>query len=138
MVTTVLLIIVVAAAVMSAGCGSSAEAAKGTLKLGVKDDGKTFAVKVGDTFQVVIPGNPTTGYAWAVALADSDSALVQQVGEPQYAADSTDGSLVGSGGVYTFTFKAIAKGQALLKLDYARAWESVPPVQTYTATLTIE
>jgi predicted secreted protein len=135
---TVLLIIVIAATAMAAGCGSSADAAKGTLKLGQNDDGKTYTVKVGDTIQVVIPGNPTTGYSWTTAMADKDAALLQQVGDPQYAADSTDSSLAGSGGVYTLTFKAVAKGQALLKLAYARPWESVQPIQTFTAILTIE
>jgi predicted secreted protein len=135
---TVLLIIVVAATVIAAGCGSSADAAKGTLKLEQADDGKTYAVKTGDAIQVVIPGNPTTGYSWTAALADKDAALLQQVGDPQYAADSTESSLVGSGGVYTLTFKAVAKGQALLKLVYARPWESAQPIQTFTAILTIE
>jgi predicted secreted protein len=138
MVATVLLVMVVAVAMMSAGCGSSVGAATSTLKLGQTDDGKTFSVKVGDTIQVVIPGNPTTGYEWTAALADKDAALIQQLGEPQYAANNTDENLVGSGGIYTLTFKAVAKGQATLKLAYARSFESVQPVQTFTATLNIE
>ena len=137
-VATVLLVMVVAVAMMSAGCGSSAGAATGTLKLGQIDEGKTFAVKVGDTIQVVIPGNPTTGYEWTAVLADKDAAFIQQVGEPQYAANNTDDNLVGAGGVFTLTFKAVAKGQAVLKLAYARSFESVQPAQTFTATLNIE
>jgi predicted secreted protein len=138
MVATVLLVMVVAVAMMSVGCGSSAGAATSTLKLGQTDDGKTFSVKVGDTIQVVIPGNPTTGYEWTAALSDKDAALLQQVGEPQYAANNTDENRVGSGGVFTLTFKATAKGQAVLKLAYARSFESVQPIQTFTATLNIE
>ena len=138
MVATVLLVMVVAVAMMSVGCGSSAGAATSTLKLGQTDDGKTFSVKVGDTIQVVIPGNPTTGYEWTAALSDKDAALLQPVGEPQYAANNTDENRVGSGGVLTLTFKATAKGQAVLKLAYARSFESVQPIQTFTATLNIE
>ena len=137
MVATVLLAMVAAVAMMSAGCGSSAGAAASTLKLGQTDDGKTFTVKVGDTIQVVIPGNPTTGYEWTAVLADKDAALIQQLGEPQYAADNADDNLVGSGGVFTLTFKAVAKGQATLKLAYARSFESVQPVQTFTATVNV-
>jgi predicted secreted protein len=138
MVATVLLVMVIAVAMMSVGCGSSAGAATSTLKLGQTDDGKTFSVKVGDTIQVVIPGNPTTGYEWTAALSDKDAALLQQVGEPQYAANNTDENRVGSGGVFTLTVKATAKGQAVLKLAYARSFESVQPIQTFTATLNIE
>ncbi len=131
----ILLAIVVAAA---AGCGTSADAAKGTLKLTQADDGKTFAVAASDIIQVVIPGNPTTGYEWVAVLVDKDAALIQQVGEAAYAPDSTDDGVVGSGGVYTFTFKALAEGQATLKLAYARPWESAQPAQTFSATLNIE
>ena len=132
---TVLIIIVALVVIISAGCGSSANAVAGPLKVGEADSGKAYTVKVGDTIEVVIPGNPTTGFSWTAALAEKDAGLVQQVGEPAYAADS---ALVGAGGIYTFTFKAAAKGEALLKLVYARPWESVEPEKTFTVTLTIE
>jgi inhibitor of cysteine peptidase len=123
----------------SAGCGSSASATGDTLKLSQTDDGKSYTIKVGDTIQVVIPGNPTTGYEWASALSDADKALLQQLGEPQYAPDRADENVVGAGGVYTLTFKAAEKGQATLKLAYARQSESdAAPNQTFTATITIE
>ena len=134
---TVLSVIFVATAVLAAGCGSSPEAEE-TLTLRPSDDGKTFTVNVGDTIQVVIPGNPTTGYTWTAALDSKDAALIQQVGEPQYEPDATGSNLVGSGGTFTVTFEAVAKGQALLKLVYSRSWESVEPAQIYTATLAIE
>jgi inhibitor of cysteine peptidase len=132
---TVLIMILALAAITSAGCGSSADAAEGTLKVGEADNGKAYTVRVGSTIEVIIPGNPTTGFTWTAALAEKDAALVQQIGEAAY---TTDGTLIGAGGTYTFTFKAAAKGEALLKLVYARSWESVPPEKTFTITLTIE
>ena len=131
----VLLIVVALLAITSSGCGTSASAAPGPLKLGETDNGKAYTVKVGDTIDVIIPGNMTTGFSWAAALAEKDAALVQQVGEPAYATDST---AVGSGGTFTLTFKAMAKGEALLKLVYARPWESVAPEKTFSATVTVE
>jgi predicted secreted protein len=133
----VLMSIVALAAMASAGCGSSASASGGPLKLGEADNGKTYTVKAGDTIEVVIPGNPTTGYAWTSALGEKDAALIQPVGEPAYASEAKDG-VVGGGGFYTFTFKATAAGEALLKLVYSRSWESVEPLQTFAVTLTIE
>ncbi|MFH1834073.1 MAG: protease inhibitor I42 family protein [bacterium] len=125
-------------AITSAGCGSAADAAKGTLKLGEADSGRAYKVRVDDTIEVVIPGNPTTGFSWTAALADKDAALLQLIGEPAYAAEASDGAVVGAGGIYTFTFLAAAKGEAVLRLAYARAWESVLPKKTFWVTLTIE
>jgi inhibitor of cysteine peptidase len=134
---TILLLVMALVAVTAAGCGSSANAAGGTLKVGEADNGKSFTVKVGDTIQVIIAGNPTTGHSWAAAMTDKDAALIEQVGEPEYTTETQE-SIVGAGGVYKFTFKATAKGEALLKLAYARPWENVAPEQTFAVTLTIK
>jgi len=131
----VLVMIVALVAITSAGCGSHANAASGPLKLGEADNGKAYTVQVGDTIEVIIPGNPTTGFSWTPALADKDAALVQLIGEPAYAADS---AAVGGGGTFTLTFKAVAQGEALLRLVYARPWENVAPEKTFSATVTVE
>ena len=135
---TLVLLAVALVAITSAGCGSSASVAGGPLKLGEADNGKAYTVKVGDTIEVIIPGNPTTGFNWTAALAENDAVVIQQIGEPAYASEASDGTVVGTGGIYTFTFKAAAKGEGLLKLVYARPWESVEPEQTFAVTLTIE
>jgi inhibitor of cysteine peptidase len=131
----VLLLIVALVAITSTGCGASAQAAAGPLRLGEADNGKACTVNVGDTIEVVVPGNMTTGFSWAAALAEKDAAFIQLVGEPTYATGST---LVGSGGTFTFTFKAVANGEALLKLVYARLWENMAPEKTFSATITVE
>ncbi len=56
------------------------------------------------------------------ALDEGDVTLLEQVGEPVYTPDQTESDVVGSGGVYTFTFKAVAEGEAAVKLVYSRAW----------------
>ena len=135
----VLLVLIVAlVGVTAVGCGSSASAGGGPLKIGEADNGKAFTVKVDDTIEVSIVGNPTTGYAWSAALSDKDAAILEQVGEPAYEQDQTQGQIVGAGGTYTFTFKAAAKGAATLTLVYARAWESMEPLHTYAVAVTVE
>jgi inhibitor of cysteine peptidase len=135
----VLILIIIGTAIASAGCGSQANAAGGSMKLTEADNGKTIEVKVGDVIKVIIAGNPTTGYSWAAALGDKDAAVIRQQGEPAYEPESKDGSVVGSGGTYTFAFKAVAPGQAVLKLDYARAWEEgVAPIQSYSVRVTVK
>mgnify|MGYP002683013108 CR=1 FL=1 len=64
--------------------------------------------------------------------------LCEQMGEPVYGQDPVEGDVVGAGGMYTFTFKAVAEGRATLTLVYERAWESVAPLQTDQVTIVIE
>jgi inhibitor of cysteine peptidase len=136
--TVVLVLIVVGVAAVSAGCGSQAQAAE-TLKLTEADNGKSYTVKVDDLVQIVLPGNPTTGYSWTSDLSEADAAIMQQQGDPVYAQESTDPSLVGGGGTFTFTFKAADSGKATITLNYARSWEEgVAPEQTYSVTIDVE
>jgi inhibitor of cysteine peptidase len=118
------------------GCGDSAAAGAGPLKLVEADSGGHYTVKAGDTIEVAIAGNPTTGYEWTAL--DDDSGLLELVGDPAYVADETDSDIVGSGGTYTFTFTAAAAGEATIELSYARGWESVQPLKTFKVTVTVE
>jgi inhibitor of cysteine peptidase len=104
------------------------------LSLTAADAGKTFELKTSDTFQVSLEGNPTTGYNWY--SAQQDPALVEQSGEPEYKADS---DRLGSAGMVTLKFKAVATGQTVLHLDYKRIFEpDVSPLQTFEVTLVVK
>ena len=137
-VSVVLVLIMIGTALAAAGCGTKADAANGPAKLTEADNGKTITVKVGEDVQVVLGGNPTTGYSWATSLSDADKTILQQQGDPVYAQQSTDSSLVGSGGTFTFTFKAAAAGQVTLKFGYARPWESSQPLQSLSVTVIVK
>ncbi len=134
----VLVLTLVGMALALTACGSR-ESAGGPVKLTEADNGKAVTVGVGDEIQVVLAGNPTTGYSWSSAMSDADKAILQQQGEPVYVQESTDPSLVGGGGTFTFNFKATAHGQATIKLDYARPFETgVAPIQTFSAPVDVK
>jgi predicted secreted protein len=105
------------------------------LWLDESDNGTTVSVKVGSTIKVVLKGNPTTGYGWTPDLSEADAAILQEQGGPEYVPDS---NLIGAGGTYTFTFLAVATGNAQLKLVYLRPWESVPPLKTFSVNVKVE
>lgn len=132
----VLVAVVAAVSITLAAGGDGARAATGPLWLVDADNGKTFTVKAGETVEVRVAGNLTTGYAWMAALSDEDAVLLEQQGEPVYVQDSADTDMVGTGGTYTFTFRA--EGEATLKLVYSRPWESVGPLDTYEVTIVVE
>ena len=99
-----------------------------------QDAGHTVEVRPGGLLDVTLDGNPTTGYQWEVDSVDS--AVLKQVGEPTFKADST---AVGSGGKVTLHFQGIAAGQTTLKLIYHRSFEkNVPPAKTFEVTVTVK
>ncbi len=107
------------------------------MKLTEADNGRAITVNAGEDIQVILNGNPTTGYTWTGTV--SDQAVLQQQGDPIYAQENTDPSIVGSGGTFTFTFKAAAAGQVTLKFDYSRPFETgVAPIQTCSMTITVK
>jgi inhibitor of cysteine peptidase len=94
-------------------------------------------LQTGQTLEVTLESNPTTGYAWEVA--EVDESLLQSQGDAEYKEKKTAGEqLVGSGGTQTFRFTAAEVGETTLKLIYHRAWETdVEPVQTFSVQVTI-
>ena len=76
-------------------------------------------VKEGETFEILLKSNRTTGYAWFLEreLKNSilDSVSVQYV-VPENAA-------TGAGGTEIWSFKARSKGEAQLIFIYKRSWE---------------
>jgi predicted secreted protein len=75
-----------------------------------------ISVAAGDTFQVSLRANVTTGYHWE--LADSlDARVVARVGHA-YVADPNPRHAVGSGGVDHWTFRGVAPGATEIVLAY--------------------
>ena len=95
--------------------------------------GNTVEVSVGETFKVVLEGNPTTGYTWEINTLDTG--ILAQRGEPEFKPDS---NAIGSGGTFTFTFQAVNIGQTILRLIYHRSWEQdVPPLKTFEVVVIV-
>jgi inhibitor of cysteine peptidase len=76
-------------------------------------------LSVGAIGQVVLKGNPTTGYSWHFEVSgDGVLALVSEC-----YSDSSQNVLVGGGGRYIWNFKALKAGEATVTFKYYRAWE---------------
>ena len=76
-------------------------------------------VAVGATTTVELPANPTTGYDWQVEFPPDLVRLESR-------AHVRSSELVGAGGTTTFTFRALAVGDATLRFRYLRVWEGTP------------
>jgi inhibitor of cysteine peptidase len=91
------------------------------------DSGSTVTLHPGDTLEIVLPGNPTTGYTWEVK--PGSEALLKQKGDPEFTPDS---KALGSGGKMMMRFTVVAVGKGSLVLLYRRPFEpETRPLQSF-------
>lgn len=90
------------------------------------EESSPVGLSVGQVWELALPANPTTGYAWTLVLPPAGAvlALESQVFHP--APQGTPG-LVGAGGSQVFIFRALAPGDTHLEAVYARPWEKDQP-----------
>jgi inhibitor of cysteine peptidase len=110
-----------------AGCGTV-----GDISLDEGDDGSRITLEAGQTVDIRLEGNPTTGFTWEVA--EVDDAILRQIGEIEF--DPFSG-LIGSAGIQTLRFEAVGSGQMTLKLAYHRPWETEPSLDTFNIHVTV-
>jgi predicted secreted protein len=79
--------------------------------------GTTNELTTGDTADVTLKGNPTTGYTWQYTIADES--IIKLDGESSV----TDSDLIGAGSTFTWNFKALKPGETKITFKYYRAWE---------------
>jgi inhibitor of cysteine peptidase len=81
------------------------------------DNDRTWDIRLGETVQVTLPENATTGYRWSIDRVDEE--FVKVLGsEPRHTANA-----IGSGGEIAFTFQGIKVGTGEIALKHWRPWE---------------
>ena len=95
------------------------------------NNGKEYTVKVGQTFDVSLASNPSTGYGWTVSEPSDEKVLSHTEGNYRSSGDSNK-PISGQGGRTYWEFTALKAGKTEIKMIYARPWESVQPAQTFT------
>jgi len=104
-----------------------------SMKLSENDSGKTVEIRVGDELDVILPGNPTTGYVWEVSSLDS---TVMRLDKSDFFAND---NAFGSGGIEIIKFQAIAAGTSVVRLIFHRSFEqNMPPLKTFEVTVIIK
>lgn len=90
-------------------------------------------VKVGETFEIELPSNQSTGFSWH--YMPNEKSLVDSV-KVSYEVSSKNA--VGVSGIETWEFLAKEKGQESLLFEYKRSWENIAPAKTKTIHIKIE
>lgn len=95
----------------------------------------TIETAPGKEFKVVLEANPTTGYHWEL-VGELDETVVEFVSKDYSAAEP---QAVGSGGVETWVFKAVAAGETQITLGYyPPSNDPVDPEQTETFNVSVK
>jgi inhibitor of cysteine peptidase len=117
-----------AALAVSAGCADA-------VRLDDADNGGSVTLAAGDSLEVVLESNPTTGYSWRlVEIPD----CLEQEGDAEYDSDAAPG-MVGAGGEETWVFTAVEPGEGSLTLEYTRPWEEESdPAGTFEIEVVVE
>jgi len=145
------LLVLVLVLVSMPGCGSDTPADLGSnqstdttaeengapesLRLAEADSGGSFEIQAGGTMDIALEANPSTGYFWELADPDPEASLLEQVREPIFVSD--DPNSVGSGGILTFTFRAVDKGEMIIKLVYLPPGGGDAPAKTFQIDITV-
>jgi inhibitor of cysteine peptidase len=85
-------------------------------KIFTKKD-KLIKTKIGEIFTIELESNPTTGYQWQESFDETKVKLLEKK-------TNLTSKLIGAATTEVFTFQPIAEGNAKIKLDYKRSWES--------------
>lgn len=79
-------------------------------------NGKEIELAVGETLEVRLPENRTTGFQWVLESSAKDvSSLVKDEVEP--------GRLIGEPGIHRWHFRTERAGSGRIELSYRRPWE---------------
>lgn len=90
----------------------------------------------GQDFNLRLPSNPTTGFRW---MMREDGAPVLQLLGPEVYSTPEEAGVVGSAGVSTWRFRAVASGEGRLDLDYRRPWENgVAAAQSFACRVVVK
>jgi inhibitor of cysteine peptidase len=79
-----------------------------TIQVNQKDANETFAARVGDTVQLTLPGQPSTGYQWVF----NTTSVMKQVGKPQF---TPNNETMGAKGKTMWTFDVVSAGTVAMR-----------------------
>jgi inhibitor of cysteine peptidase len=120
---------------MLSACAASAAAQADAVHLTTADAGKTVVLKPGDSLDITLEGNPSTGYTWETTSQDLKT--LKQNGEIE-ALPAKD-TKMGASQMLVLHFSAVSAGQETLKLVYHRPWEKgVEPASTFEINITVQ
>ena len=98
------------------------------------DHTQLITVKSGETFDLVLPANSSTGYHWKI-IPELDTSTVELVDENYI---SEQPVMPGSSGVDVWTFRGVNAGNTTIVLGYYPPSNTANPDETVTFSIRVE
>ena len=98
------------------------------------DPTQLISVKTGETFELVLPSNSSTGYRWNI-VPELDESIVQFVQQGYIAEQPV---MPGSGGMDIWTFRALSAGDTTVVLGYYPPGNDTDPDEVVTFSIHVE
>jgi inhibitor of cysteine peptidase len=104
-----------------------------SLTIDETSNGQTLEAALGQTVEICLNENPTTGFRWRMSQAGGPvGTLLGDVFEPGRQAP-------GQPGIHRWQFKVVAAGTCLVRLVYRRSWEDdAAAARVFTVTLGVK
>lgn len=96
------------------------------------DPTQLITVKPGETFELVLPSNSSTGYRWDL-VEDLDANILEFVAQDYIPQQPI---IPGSGGVDVWTFRAVSAGDTTITLGYHPPGNENEPDETVVFSIT--
>ena len=84
---------------------------------------KEVQVNAGDSFEIALCSNPTTGFQWSETANISDQTVLQQTNHQFFPPEAKGKGKVGAAGKDVWSFKALKEGASTISMEYSRPWE---------------
>jgi inhibitor of cysteine peptidase len=106
------------------------------MKLFVKtDSGTARELAAGESFEVRLAENPTTGYTWAAVKIPEGLLRLET---ESFETEPADSRIAGRGGTKVFVFKTLQPGSGELLLRLRRPWEKDVFIDSFVLNLTVK
>ena len=125
------------------GCGNSSSTATPSLPPTAEtpntlpeptDPTQLITVQAGETFDIIVPSNSSTGYRWML-VSELEENVVEFLAQ-EYIAEQP--VIPGSGGVDVWTFRSVNAGDTTIELGYYPPANETEPEETVIFSITVE
>jgi len=110
--------------------GSACARHRKMIHIDAHSSGQQVSLRVGDTVEISLAENPTTGFRWDLqSKAEPACKLLKSSFEPAKV-------VPGRGGTHFWQFQAVQAGTGKIELEYRRPWEQdSPPSRVFTLSI---
>ncbi len=110
----------------------------GAIDLDAANNGVSLETTTGQTINITLDSNITTGYKWNL-VTEPNAQVLKLLASEYVAPAASNPPLVGAGGKEVWEFQTTGRGTTALKLAYFRPFEkNTPPAKEFSATVVVK